>query len=151
MVLGRPMSTAARTRELQDRTARRILVALAVLVLTAATTATGLYSYPETLAMIRGPMIVIHDVCGDVALVLTGVYLNIHLRRTWRMKKLKLSRWSGIVVVGIWTVAGVTGVYGHFFPLEHGSWWWRLHFWPALATIVIVSFHGAWAYRPRRS
>jgi hypothetical protein len=137
-------------RELRAKRARQYLVALSVLVGTAATTATGTYSYPETLKAIRGPMIFIHDASGDIALVISGMYLWNHLTRTWRMKKQRTSRWTGIIVVALWCVAGVTGLYGHFLPLEHGGWPWRLHFVCSVATIVIVCFHGAWAYRPRK-
>lgn len=138
------------TAQQHDARARVYLILLTVLVSIAATTATGLYSYPETLAAIETPMIVVHDVSGDVALCVSGLYLVNHLQRTWRMKRLKVSRWSGLVVVALWLVAGATGIYGHVVPLEEGSWLWRLHFVAALATIILVCFHGAWAFRPRR-
>jgi hypothetical protein len=136
-------------RDLRDKRARQYLVALGVLVSVAASTALGTYSYPETLKIIRGPMIFLHDASGDIAILISGLYLNNHLRRTWRMKRQTVSRWTGIVTVGIWTVSALTGIYGHLLPLEHGGWPWRLHFLSSLATIVIVCFHGAWAYRPR--
>lgn len=133
-----------------DARARAYLIALAVLASIAAVTATGLYSYPETLGPIAAPMVVLHLASGDLAVVVSGLYLLNHLARTWKMKKLKVSRWSGLVVVALWLVASATGVWGHFVVLEEGGWLWRLHFVASLATIILVCFHGAWAFRPRR-
>jgi hypothetical protein len=136
--------------EIRERRARQYLITLAVMASIGAVTATGLYSYPETLAAIERPMVWLHDISGDIAILVTGLYLFNHLQRTWRMKKAKLSRYSGIFVVGIWCVGGATGIYGQFAPLVESSWPWRLHFVTCLASIIIVCFHGAWAYRPRK-
>lgn len=142
------MATVA---QLQRQRARQLLVVLAVLASIAAVSATGLYSYPETLAAIRTPMVLLHDVSGDLAVIISGLYLSQHLARTWRMKRQLLSRWSGIVVVALWAVAAATGVYGQLAPLEQGTWPWQLHFVTSLATIVLVCFHGAWAFRPKKT
>ena len=143
------MTTAAKRL---DARAKVLLTGITVCIVIAASTATGTYSYPETLKSIEGPMIFLHDASGDVALLLSGLYLIGHLPRTWRMKskKFMLSRWTGIFVVGIWVVAGVTGLYGHFIKLEdHTALWW-LHFVTAMASCIIACFHGIWAFRPRR-
>lgn len=137
--------------KVREARARIYLIALSVLVSIAACSATLLYSYPETFGALTGPMIVVHDLSGDLAIVVSGLYLMNHLARTWRIKRQKLSRTSGLVVVGLWAVASVTGIYGQLLSLDEGTWPWRLHFVSALATIVLVCFHGAWAFRPRKA
>lgn len=141
------MATATSLRE---KRARQSLVALAALASVAVVTATGLYSYPETLAPVRGPLVFLHDVSGDAAVIVSALYLYLHLSRTWRMKKQRLSRYSGLLLVGLWAVTAVTGVYGQLFPLAQGTWSWRLHVVTSIAIIVLACFHGAWAYRPRK-
>lgn len=141
------MATLATLRE---QRARQSLIALAVLAGIATVTATGLYSYPATLASVRGPLVLVHDVSGDAAIVMSGLYLYLHLSRTWRMKKQRLSRYSGIVLVAIWCVTALTGVYGQLFVLEQGTLAWQLHAVTSVAIIVLACFHGAWAYRPRK-
>lgn len=138
------------TASLRDKRARQSLIALAVFASIAAITATGTYSYPETLAAVRGPLILLHDVSGDAAIVMSGLYLYLHLSRTWRMKRQRLSRYSGLVLVAIWSVTAVTGLYGQLFVLESGSLPWRLHAVTSIAIIVLACFHGAWAFRPRK-
>lgn len=135
---------------LREKRARQSLVALSVLASVAAVTATGLYSYPETLGPVRRPLVLLHDVSGDAAIVVSALYLYLHLSRTWRMKKQRLSRYSGLVLVGLWSVTALTGIYGQLFPLEQGTWPWRLHAVTSVAIVVLACFHGAWAYRPRK-
>lgn len=135
---------------LREKRARQSLIALAVLASIAAVTATGTYSYPETLAPIRGLLVLLHDVSGDAAIVVSGVYLYLHLTRTWRMKRQRLSRYSGLVLVGIWSITALTGLYGQLFVLEQGTLAWQLHAVTSVAIIVLACFHGAWAFRPRK-
>ncbi|MCP4500581.1 MAG: hypothetical protein GY822_11530 [Deltaproteobacteria bacterium] len=127
-----------------------LLIALSVLVLTAASAAMCVYSYPETLAEYQPTLMWIHDVTGDLSFLLTGIYLYAHLSRVWRMKKLGVSRYSGILLVGIWGVACVSGVAGQFLVLRNIPWLWNVHFSTSLVSIIVVCFHGAWAYRPRK-
>ena len=138
------------SREQLERTARIFLLALITFVIIAASSAMMTYSYPSTIAPIMGPMILVHDISGDLALLVTGLYLINHLQKTWKMKKATVSRYTGLFVVGIWCVGGGLGVYGQFVTLEQGSLAWGAHFWTCLASIIIVCFHGAWAYRPRK-
>ena len=139
-----------RKRELKDDRAKGLITAMVVLLSVAASTAAALVSYPETLKLILRPMIWLHDASGDLAVLLSGVYLNIHLRRVWRMKKQKTNRYSGLLLVGIWGLCALTGAYGHVFELKDSLILYRIHYITAVATIVVVCFHGAWAYRPRR-
>lgn len=143
------MTTTAAKR--MDARSKVLLSALTTCIVVAATAATATYCYPETLGAIEGPMIFAHDVSGDIALLITGLYLFGHLPRTWKMRRMKLSRYTGMFVVALWLVAGGTGLYGHFVKLvDHSPIWW-VHFVTAMASCIIVCFHGIWAYRPRRS
>lgn len=137
-------------RELKAQRARTYLYWLGAMAFIAATTATMTYSYPETFGLIEGAMIVTHDAAGDIAIVISVLYLFNHLSRTWKMKKQVISRWSGILVVALWAVAGLTGLYGHFVKLEDGTLVWLIHAWFAIIVTIIACAHGAWAYRPRK-
>jgi|GEM_PF-2489635 len=134
----------------QGKAARILLIALSTLVLIAASAAMCIYSYPETLAEWRGGFILVHDVTGDLAFALTGVYLWAHLTRVWKMKKLTVSRYTGIGLVAIWGAACVSGVVGQFIELRSVNWLWNLHFVTSMISIIVVCFHGAWAYRPNK-
>lgn len=138
------------TREQQEKIARVSLLALIACVIVAASSAMMTYSYPTTIAPIMQPMIWVHDISGDLALAITGLYLLNHLQKVWKMKRATVSRYTGMGVVGIWLVGGGIGVYGQFVDLVQGTFLWGLHFWTCLASIIIVCFHGAWAYRPRK-
>jgi formate-dependent nitrite reductase membrane component NrfD len=141
------MTTAAKRIDARHAA---LLIALTVCIVTAATTATGLYSYPETLAELETSFIVIHDISGDLAILITGVYLIGHLSRTWRMKKMKFNRYSGLFILAVWGVAAATGVWGQFVPLvDHTPVWW-IHFVTSMASVIVACAHGAWAFRPRR-
>ncbi len=146
----REMAFGMATREQHEKIARFFLLALITCVIVAASSAMMTYSYPTTIKPIMGPMILVHDVSGDLALAITGFYLINHLQKTWKMKRATVSRYTGLGVVGIWLVGGGIGIYGQFVPLVQGTFIWGLHFWTCLASIIIVCFHGAWAYRPRK-
>ncbi len=140
----------ALAREDREKRARQYLWVLCGLVFIAACTATGTYAYPTTLAAIQREMVIVHDASGDIAIVVSLLYLINHLARTWRMKKAKVSRYTGIAVVVLWCVTALTGLYGHFWDLTDGSVLWLLHFVTSVAIIIGVCFHGLWAYRPRK-
>lgn len=126
------------------------MIGLSIAAFIATCTAAGTYAYPETLAAIRAPMVLIHELSGDVAVALTVLYLVNHLARTWRMKKALVSRWTGIALVALAVVSALTGLYGQFVSLEQGSLLWWLHFVSSVVIILGACFHGLWAYRPRR-
>lgn len=120
------------------------------MVLVATCTAAVTYAYRTTLAAIQGAMALTHEISGDLAIVLSGLYLFNHLGKTWRMKRAKVSRYTGIGVVALWSITALSGVYGQVWPLERGSLLWFLHFFTSVAIILGACFHGLWAYRPRQ-
>jgi hypothetical protein len=95
----------------------------------------------------------VHDISGDLLLVGGVFYLVAHLRKTWRMKRLKISRWTGYFAVASWLVAGGTGIYGQIYPMASRSTISWVHALASLALIVLACFHGAWGFfrrsRPR--
>ena len=127
--------------------ARRPLIALSVFAAIAATTGTMMYAYPETLASIQPAMVLIHDLSGDGMLIAAIVYLVIHLRRTWRMKKLLVSRYTGLTIGALLAVTGITGIYGQFIDMPSRSPISLLHGVAAIATIALACFHGAHGLR----
>ena len=136
--------------EVREKRARIYLIALATLFFFAASTATAMYSYPETMADYMRGLIISHDVIGDIAIVVSLLYIVNHLQKTWKMRRATVSRYTGLSVVGLWTVASVTGIYGHFVELVDGSLLWQLHFVTSVAIVILACFHGIWAYRPRK-
>ena len=141
---------AADERQKREHLARIYLWVLSSMLFIAACTATGTYAYPVTLEAIQGGMVFVHDASGDIAIVVSILYLYNHLSRTWRMKKAYVSRYTGIAVVTLWTVAAVTGIYGHFYPLDDRTPMWWAHFVTSVAVVLGVIFHGLWAYRPKK-
>lgn len=129
--------------------ARKWLVLLIASSSVAITTATFTYAYPETLAPIRGPLLLLHDLSGDAALIALFVYLVVHLRRVWRIKRQRDSRWTGYLAVALWLLAGGTGLYGQIFVLESGTLAYRLHLITAIALIGASGIHGGLGYRRR--
>lgn len=131
--------------------ARAPLLAVTVLAGVAVTTAVGLFSYPSTLGAVRGALVVLHDLSGDLLLIAGVLYLSAHLRRTWRMKRRPVSKWSGYAAVLAWITSGATGIYGQLAPMPSGSSQSVVHGIASLALVVIACFHGAWGFlRPAR-
>jgi len=128
----------------------RSLQAFAWTAAVCATSGTLLYCYPEALRRVQGPMIIIHDVTGDLAAVLLGVYLVFHLGYAWWMRRMyPISWWSGIAGLAAWIATIITGIYGQFAPLAQGSIFWWIHGIGSLLAVVIVCGHAAYGYRLR--
>ncbi len=127
--------------------ARRPLILLAALALIATTTGTFIYCYPDTMKVVFDGMVVVHDLSGDLALVVGGWYLWIHLKRTWRMWRRVLQRWSGYVAVLVWIVAAATGIYGQLVPMPSGSTMSTIHIVSAVALVASGCFHAAYGLR----
>jgi MFS family permease len=136
--------------ERRERHARIYLITLSALFFLAACTATATYSYPETFGPWMRGLIIAHDAIGDIAIVVSLLYITNHLKKTWKMRRATVSRYTGLVVVGMWVITSLTGIYGHFYDLTDGSLLWQLHFVTSVAIIVLACFHGVWAYRPRK-
>ncbi len=137
----------AATRDVPGRFARRWLVALAACAGVASASGTLTYCYPATLGSLRGALLVLHEISGDAAVLCSGFYLAVHLRRVWSMKRRRASRWSGFAGAGLWAVAALSGVYGQFVPLAGQSALWHVHVWSSLAAVLAVAAHGAWGLR----
>jgi hypothetical protein len=109
----------------------------------ATVTGTLTYAYPETLAAGRPALLLMHDVSGDLAVIASLVYLWLHLKRTWPIKKLALSRYSGMLTVAAWTAVAGTGIYGQLAPLAPETTAYDVHTWTSVAVIALACFHGA--------
>ena len=129
--------------------ARRALIALVATASVAAVSGTLIYCYPSTLGAWRGPIVLIHELSGDAAILCSGIYLLAHLMRVWPLRRLRLSWWSGLAATAVWGVAALSGVYGQLKPLESGTWLWHAHVWTSLFSVVIGCLHGVWGLRPR--
>lgn len=117
-----------------------------------ATTGSLLYCYDDSLAVIRSPLVWTHDVSGDLALLLLGVYLFDHLKRTWRMLLTRpISWWTGAVAVLCWILIAVGGVWGQFAPLDRYSVLWWTHAAGGVAAVVLVCAHAAYGFRAKLS
>ncbi|MEQ9502642.1 MAG: hypothetical protein RIT81_37570 [Deltaproteobacteria bacterium] len=127
--------------------ARRPLIFLAALATIATTTGTFIYCYPDTMKVVFDGMIVVHDISGDLAIVVGGWYLWLHLKRTWRMWRRVLQRWSGYITVLVWLVAAGTGVYGQFVPMPSGSTISTIHVISAIALVALGCFHSGYGLR----
>ncbi len=132
-----------------DDPARKPLIALSSFAGVAVVTGTFLYCYPDTLQAVRRAMILMHDLSGDLMILSGAVYLWIHLKRVWRMWRMKLSRWSGYVAVAVWIIAAVTGVYGQIWDMKSGSDAWTIHTISSVALVVLACFHGGYGLRRR--
>ena len=128
--------------------AHRALAWLAASVVVATVSGTLVYCYPSTLGALGPWMRLLHELSGDAAIALSGVYLFLHLPCVWGMKRRRVSRWSGFVVLAVWVIAAATGVYGQLRPLSSGSALWLIHLISSVAAVVIAGFHGAWGFRP---
>ena len=137
----------------EEATTRRRLVAISALGTFATVTGVSLFAYPITFEALRTALVYMHDAIGDVLLAGGVLYLVAHLRQTWKMKRLKVSRWTGYVAIACWLAAGATGIYGQLEPMpSHSTISW-VHALSSLALIVLACFHGAWGFlrkkRPR--
>lgn len=126
----------------------RILAWLAASVVVATLSGTLVYCYPSTLGVVAPGMRLLHELSGDTSIAFSGVYLFLHLPRVWGMKRRRVSRWSGYVVLAVWVIAAATGVYGQLRPLSPGSALWLIHLTTSVAAVVIAGFHGTWGFRP---
>lgn len=142
-------AAAAPRRRYADEPARTPLIALSTFASIALTTGTLMYTYPETLRPIRTPMEWTHDVSGDLMIAAAVVYLWIHLKRTFGLKKRAVSTWTGYLSVAFVTVLSVTGVYGQIEPLEPGSALHWAHLVCAVIATVLGCFHGVHGLRRR--
>lgn len=127
--------------------ARRPLIIAAIAASIAVTTGTFIFCYPNTLEAIRRGMIIVHDISGDITIVAAVWYLSIHLKRTWRMWRYVLSRWTGYVALTVWAVVAVTGVYGQIFDMPTESVMSWIHIASSAIAVVIVCFHGGYGLR----
>lgn len=140
---------ADKPRPYSREPARVPLIALGAAACAAIVTGTFTYAYPETLAPIRGELLLAHEIAGDAMLLSGALYLAIHLRRTLRLYKLALSWWTGIGVLTMFAVAGGTGVYGQLRALSaSGSLYWA-HVVSSIALVAGACFHGANGLRRR--
>ena len=143
-----PMEVAAPAAvQESDDPARRPLIWLAVFASIATTTGTFIYCYPDTLEVVFRGMVIVHDVTGDLTILAGAWYLTIHLKRTWRMWRRVLQRWSGYAAVAVWIVAAVTGVYGQIAPMPSGSTMSTIHAISATALVIIGCVHGGYGLR----
>lgn len=133
--------------EVSDDPARRPLMLMAVFASIATITGTFVFCYPDTLEIVFDSMVVIHDITGDLTIVAAVWYLTIHLKRTWRMWRRVLQRWSGYVSVLVWGAAAVTGVYGQFVEMPSGSTMSTLHAISATAAVVLTCVHSGYGLR----
>ncbi len=131
--------------------ASALLGCLTGCVALAGVTGTLLYCYPLSLGVFRGTTVLIHELTGDGAVLLSACYLVVHLARVWRLKRRRVSRWSAWAALALWVVAAGTGVYGQFAPLPAGSPEWLAHVAGSLAALIVACFHGIWGVRPRTS
>ena len=125
------------------------MIALSIFASIATVTGTFTYAYPETLKAIRAPLIVVHDISGDLSLVAAVVYLWIHLKRTWKLGKLALSWWTGLSTATLLSMVGATGIYGQIVEMPWGSWPATMHIVGGIAVIALACFHGAYGLRRR--
>ena len=136
-------------RPYADEPARRPLIALATLASIATVTGTFMYTYPETMAPIRDEMVLVHDVSGDLMIVATIVYLWVHLKRTFGLKKRPISTWTGYTVVSVMAILYGTGVWGQVDVMTSGGALHGTHLFTAVIVIMVGCFHGVFGLRRR--
>lgn len=142
-------AAAAPPRRYADEPARNPLIALSTFGSIALITGMFMYTYPETLRPIRAPMEWTHDISGDLMIVAAIVYLWIHLKRTFGLKKRAVSTWTGYFTVAFAAVLAGTGVYGQVLTLEPGSVLYWTHLICSVITTVLGCFHGVHGLRRR--
>lgn len=125
----------------QPEATRKALIAASIFASIATVTGTFLYCYPSTMKVVRDAMVLTHDVSGDLTIAAAVVYLWLHLKRTWRMWRFKLSRRSGYVAVAAWLTSGATGVYGQLTPMPAESPIGLVHMFSSVIAIVLASAH----------
>jgi hypothetical protein len=130
-----------------DDPARRPLIALSTFAFIAVVTGTFMYCYPNTMESLQQPLVLIHDVSGDLTLVAGAWYLTIHLKRVWRMWRRVLQRWSGYFAVAVFAAASITGIYGQLYPMPAESPAGFLHIVSSIAAVVLGCFHGGYGLR----
>jgi hypothetical protein len=145
------VGAADRVESLIDDPARRPLIALSTFAFIAVVTGTFMYCYPNTMEALQTAMVWIHDVSGDLTLLAGAWYLTIHLKRVWRMWRRVLQRWSGYVAVGIFALAGGTGIYGQLYPMPDDSPAGIMHIISSIAAVVLGCFHGGYGLRRKTS
>lgn len=122
---------------------------LSSLSVVAILSATLLYCYPDTLGELSGGLAWIHEWSGNLAVAASGVYLWIHLGRVWPMKRLKISRYSGLILVALWLLSAGTGIYGQVVEWDKEGTLYLVHVFSSVFSVALSCSHGAWAYRPK--
>lgn len=125
------------------------MIAQSVCAVVATMTGTLAYTYPETLRAIRAPLIFIHDLSGDLLILAVLAYLWLHLHRTWKLRRLALSWWTGLASVLVFALVALTGIYGQLAPMPSGSLPSTAHLLGGLAVVALACFHGAHGLRRR--
>lgn len=111
---------------------------------------TMLYCYDETLQRWRDLLVTVHEISGDLTILLLIVYLWVHMKRTWGLLPTrKLSWWSGMVAVAAWLIASATGAWGQAYTLERFTAAWWLHAMASIAGVVIAGYHAAHGFRAK--
>lgn len=144
--------TAPRSAGLNDARISRWLIYFGYMAGICSSSGALIYCYESSLASVRRSLVLLHELSGDAAMVLLGVYLAAHLRRTWTLRGSRpLSWWTGIAGAAAWVVSGGIGVYGQFsaLPRYEGLWW--LHSAGGLLAIMVAGFHAAYGFRVRAS
>ena len=141
------MATERRQRPYREEPARIPLIALSTATSVAVVTGTFTYAYPETLAAVRPQMLWVHELSGDAMIVSAAVYLVIHLKRTWRLRKLALSWWTGLLVAAVLAVCAASGVAGQLSELSV-TWYWA-HVVSSVIVVAGACFHSAYGLMRR--
>ena len=128
--------------------ARRALWVFGTLGFVATVTGTLYYAYPETLRGLRPALRLMHEASGDLLIGAGTFYLVLHLRRTWRMWRRTLSRWTGTVALACLVLSSLTGLYGQLQVLADSSVWWA-HVVSSIGLVVLACLHGAYGLRHR--
>lgn len=114
----------------------------------AASTGTLLFCYRTTLADFKPAMITAHELTGDAVVLAMGIYLWLHVGRTWRLRRGRaVSWWSGLVGGLCWMVSIVTGVYAQVWGMGESTLLWWVHGLASFVAIVVVCFHAAYGFR----
>lgn len=125
------------------------MIAQSLCAAVAVTSGVLLYSYPQTLAAVRQPLVYLHDLSGDLLILAVIVYLLVHLRRTLKLWALALSWWTGLLSVAALVVVGLTGVYGQLWPMPSGEVVWVVHVAGGLLVTASACSHSAYGLRRR--
>lgn len=140
---------ALRPAERRNALARFWLLALIAALAVASVTGVLAFCYPVTLGPLRASVLLAHDVSGDLAVLASLGYLWLHLGRVWGLRRKALSWRTGLIGLGLWAVASLTGIYGQFRPLADSYALWLAHAVASVAFILLACFHGLWGLRVR--